>query len=88
MLRFLCALSAGKLVSANETYLRDHSATAYLNARLPKILQHQTWISINTKLWKDILYQMRQSTLHLIRIILLYENKSGDKRQMQVFRER
>ncbi|KAG8911234.1 hypothetical protein FRC01_005826 [Tulasnella sp. 417] len=79
VLRFLCAMSAGKLVSACETYLRDHSATAYLRARLSKILQHQTWLSINTRQWKDTLHQMRQSTLHLIRLVLVYGQRSEDK---------
>ncbi|KAG9023060.1 hypothetical protein FS837_006028 [Tulasnella sp. UAMH 9824] len=78
VLRFLCAVSAGKLVSACETYLRDHSATAYLSARLPKILQHQAWLSINTRQWKSALHSMRQTTLHLIRLVLLYEKQSAN----------
>ncbi|KAG8897573.1 hypothetical protein FRC00_004087, partial [Tulasnella sp. 408] len=81
VLRFLCAVSAGKLVSACETHLRDHSATAYLSARLPKVLQHQAWLSINTKQWKDVLYQMRQGTIHLIRLVLLYNQDSGVKHE-------
>ncbi|KAG9046911.1 hypothetical protein FS837_003416 [Tulasnella sp. UAMH 9824] len=80
MIRFLCAVSVGKLVSACETYLGDHSATAYLQTQLPKILQHQAWLSINTKGWKDILHQMRQSALHLICLVLRFDKDLGDER--------
>lgn len=76
MIRFLCADSAGKLVSTCEKHLGDDSATAYLSARLPKILQHQAGLSMNTKQWKDILHLMTRCTLHLICLVLLNESKS------------
>ncbi|KAG8910644.1 hypothetical protein FRC00_007811 [Tulasnella sp. 408] len=85
MIRFLSADSAGKLVSACERYLGDHSATAYLSARLPKILQHQVGLSMNTKQWKDILHLMTRSTLHLISLVLINEGKPEVNHEMQVF---
>ncbi|KAG8897572.1 hypothetical protein FRC00_004086 [Tulasnella sp. 408] len=81
-LRFMCANSASRLVSACAINLRDHSATVYLSAQLPKVLQYQAWLSINSKQWKEVLHRMRQATLHLIRLVLIYETKSAKPHQM------
>ncbi|KAG9041295.1 hypothetical protein FS837_012434, partial [Tulasnella sp. UAMH 9824] len=80
MIRWLCATYAGKLVLACQKCANDPSATAYLRTQLPKILQHQAWLSINTRRWKDTLYKMRQSILHLLCLVFCGDQDLGENK--------